>query len=213
MHSLNRFHKPFIAAALLLTFLATTLLQGCGGLIVGAAGGAALAAHDRRDAKTILEDQSIESKAVDKLYGDKRLNKKIHVNVTSYNRVVLVTGEVLSSELREHAISIVRNIPEVRRVHNELAVADLTSFSSRTNDTWITSKVKSRIASADGLDTTRVKVVTENGTVFLMGLVTEKEAELAVDAARYADGVKRVVKIFEYVPEPEPPAQPKQTQS
>lgn len=204
--------KPPVTAALLLTLLSALLLQGCGGLIIGAAGGAALAAHDRRDAQTILEDQAIESKAVDSLYGDSQLNKKIHVNVTSYNRVVLVTGEVLSSKLREHAINIVRNIAQVRSVHNELVVADLTSFGSRTNDTWITSKVKSRIAGAEGLDTTRVKVVTENATVFLMGLVTEKEAQLAADAARYAKGVKRVVKVFEYIPEPEPapqtPAQP-----
>jgi osmotically-inducible protein OsmY len=118
--------------------------------------------------------------------------------------VVLVTGETLSHDLRDQVVKIVRNIPNVRRVHNELVVADLTSFKSRSHDTWITSKVKSQMVNAKGLDSTRVKVVTENGSVYLMGLVTNKEADIAVDATRNVDGVKRVVKMFEYIPEPEP---------
>jgi len=178
------------------------LLQGCPAIIVGAAGGTALAVHDRRNSETILQDEKIESTASNKIYQDKQLNTKIHANVTSYNRVVLITGEVLSKDLREHVVDIVRNIPGVKVVHNELVVADLTPFSSRSNDSWITSKVKSKMLNAKDLDATRVKVVTENGAVFLMGLVTDKEAEIAVDIARNVKDVKRVVKIFEIIPEP-----------
>ncbi|MGD8560230.1 MAG: BON domain-containing protein [Gammaproteobacteria bacterium] len=169
-------------------------------------GGAALVAHDRRDSQTIVADQGIESSATDKLYSE--LGKKIHINVTSYNRVVLLTGEVLSHDTREQAVNIVRNIPNVRRVHNELVVDDLTSFKSRSHDTWITSKVKSSLVGAKGLDSTYVKVITENDAVYLMGLVTENEADLAVDVARNVEDVDRVVKLFEYVPEPVPEPQP-----
>lgn len=204
-------NKPFFSGSIkartqfllsLLLILLTLGLQGCAGLIVGAAGGAALAIHDRRDTETIFQDQKIESIAADKIYGDEKLKTKIHANITSYNQVVLVTGEVLSSDLRDRAIDIIQKIPNIKRIHNELVVADLTSFSSRSGDSLITSEVKTKMLSAKGLDATRVKVVTENGRVFLMGLATEKEAEIAVDIARNVKKVKQVIKIFEIIPEP-----------
>lgn len=199
------------AKGLLAICLATNilLLQGCPAVIFGAAGGTALAVHDRRDSQTILQDEKFESVATDKIYEDPKLKKKIHANVTSYNKIVLVTGEVLSSDLREYAISIVQGIPGIKRIHNELKVADLTPFSSRSKDSWITSKVKAQMVSAKGLDATRVKVVTEKQTVYLMGLVTEKEADIAANVARNVKDVIQVVKIFEIIPEPaEPTPQP-----
>ena len=159
---------------------------------------------DRRDAKIIVNDENIESKTTNTLYADTSINKKIHVNVTSYNGVVLVSGEVLSEELRQKVIDIVRNIPDVRRVHNELIVADLTSFESRSGDSWITSKVKSQMMGNKQLESNFVKVVTENDTVYLMGMVTEKEAAIAADIASKVTGVQRVVTLFEYIPEPPP---------
>ena len=111
----------------------------------------------------------------------------------------------LTEELRQQVIDVVRNLPDVKRVHNELAVSQLTTFESRSGDTWITSKVKSQMLSTKELKSTLVKVVTENDTVFLMGIVTEKEADMAVEVARNVEGVKRVVKIFEYIPEPVKP--------
>ncbi|WP_455221711.1 BON domain-containing protein [Kaarinaea lacus] len=159
---------------------------------------------DRRDTKVIVNDENIESKATNILYGDTTINKKIHVNVTSYNGVVLVSGEVLSEDLQQKVIDVIRNIPDVRRVHNELVVADLASFESRSGDTWITSKVKSQMMSDKQLESNFVKVVTENDTVYLMGLVTEKEAEVAAQIASNVSGVKRVVTLFEYIPEPPP---------
>ncbi|MDX1812163.1 MAG: BON domain-containing protein [Gammaproteobacteria bacterium] len=159
---------------------------------------------DRRDTKVIVNDENIESKAANILYGDTTINKKIHVNITSYNGIVLVSGEVLSEDLQQKVIDMVRNIPDVRRVHNELVVADLTSFESRTGDTWITSKVKSQMMGNKQLESNFVKVVTENDTVYLMGMVTEKEAEIAAQIASNVSGVKRVVTLFEYIPEPPP---------
>ena len=156
------------------------------------------------DTKVIVNDENIESKATNTLYGDNNINKKIHVNVTSYNGIVLVSGEVLSEDLRQKVIDVVANIPDVRRVHNELVVADLTSFESRSGDTWITSKVKSQMMGDKQLESNFVKVVTENDTVYLMGLVTEKEAEIAAEIARNVTDVKRVVTLFEYIPEPPP---------
>ena len=180
------------------------MLQGCPAVMIGAAGGTALAIHDRRDSATILQDQRIESIATDKLYDDPQLKGKIHINITSYNRVVLLSGEVLTHAAREQATKIVQNVPGIRVIHNELVVADLTSFASRSKDSLITSKVKAEMLNEKDVDSTRVKVVTENGNVFLMGLVTEKEAELAVNVARNVDDVKQVTRIFEILPEPGP---------
>lgn len=152
-----------------------------------------------RSAATVVEDQRIESTALDRLYGNPELQQKIHVNVTSYNRIVLLSGEALSRELRDHVVDVVRNLPGVRRVHNEIRIKDLTGFQSRTRDGWITSKIKARMLATKGFDAGAVKVLTEEGTVFLMGLVTRKEGRQAAEIARHVNGVKRVVKLFEYV--------------
>ena len=183
-------HQDLFIAGLIIIGV---LLQSCSGI------------PDRRNADRILKDENIESKATNELYGNTKINKKIHVNVTSYNGIVLVTGEVLTEELRQQVIDVIRNLPDVTRVHNELVVGNLTSFESRSGDTWITSKVKSQMLSTKELKSTLIKVVTENDTVYLMGVVTEKEADMAIEVARNVQGVKRVVKIFEIIPEPVKP--------
>jgi osmotically-inducible protein OsmY len=178
--------------AIALVILTSLLLTACSAL------------PDRRDTRVIVNDENIESKATNTLYEDNSINKRIHVNITSYNGIVLISGEVLSEDLRQKVIDVVRNMPDVRRVHNELIVADLTSFESRSGDSWITSKVKSQMMGNKQLESNYVKVVTENDTVYLMGLVTEKEAAVAADIASNVTGVKRVVTLFEYIPEPPP---------
>ena len=180
-------HPGLFIVGVVVSFL---LLQSCSAI------------PDRRSTQVILKDENIESKATNELYGNTKINKKIHVNVTSYNGIVLVTGEVLTEELHQQVIDLIRNLPDVKRVHNELVIGNLTSFESRSGDTWITSKVKSQMLSTKELKSTLIKVVTENDTVYLMGIVTEKEAEMAVEVARNVEGVKRVVKIFETIPEP-----------
>ena len=176
------------------------LLSGCAAplLVAGAAGGAT-AANDERSNQSMLDDQVIEAKAKDAIYADQERAKRVHINVTSYNHVVLLTGEALSKATRTKVLDIVRHLDKVRLVHNEIRIADLTDFSSRTGDSWITSKVKSEMLATRGFPSTRVKVVTENDTVFLMGLVTREVGDHAASIARKISGVKRVVKLFEYL--------------
>ena len=185
---------------ILVTIGSFTLSTGCVApvLVAGAAGGASVA-HDKRSNQAMLDDEVIEAKAKDAIYKDPAMAKRIHINVTSFNRVVLLTGEALSRATRDKAVNIVRNLDKVRRVYNEIRIADLTSFSSRTGDSWITSKVKTKMLTTKGFDATRVKVVTEDGTVFLMGLVTKAIGNQAANIARNISGVKRVVKVFEYL--------------
>jgi osmotically-inducible protein OsmY len=184
---------------LLLLVILPTLLQGCAApvLVAGAAGGAAVNSGER-SADTLVEDQFIETKANDLLYADPKLAKRIHINITSYNHVVLLTGEALSRSLRDHTVNVVRNLNKVRRVHNEIRIADLTNFRSRSRDSWITSKVKTQMIAAKSFPSSRVKVITETGTVYLMGLVSRKTGKRAAEITRNIEGVKRVVKLFEY---------------
>jgi osmotically-inducible protein OsmY len=193
--------KPFfLYLNLLLSCLLLTQLQGCAApiLVAGVAGGATIA-NDKRNTRSMVNDQVIETKTKDKIYADAEIAKKIHINITSYNGVVLLTGETLSKSLRTHAINITRHIDNVRRVHNEIRVADLTGFSSRTNDGWITSKVKTQMLATKGFKSAQIKVTTEAGTVYIMGLVTKEAGNQAAEIARNVSGVKRVVKLFEYI--------------
>lgn len=177
----------------------TVLLGGCAAMVgAGVATGAAVAL-DRRTAGTMLDDQNIEFKAVGALQSDEELWKHSHINVVSFNQIVLLTGETPSEALRQRAAEHVRQLQKVRKVHNEITVAAPSSMLSRSGDSWITGKVKTALLNQLALDVNRVKVVTENGVVFLMGLVTSAEAEKATEIARQVKGVQRVVRIFEYV--------------
>ncbi len=184
-------------------FIATlALVPGCAPVVVGGAATGAAVAHDRRTAGTVLEDQSIELKALARLREDPEIRDQAHINVTSYNLIVLLTGETPTEAMRHRAAEIVRGIDRVRQVHNELRVAAPSSMMSRSSDTLITAKVKTAlfgVKGVEGFDPTRVKVVTENGTVYLMGLVRRVEADAAAEAARTVSGVQRVVKLFEYL--------------
>lgn len=177
----------------------TALLGGCAAVVgAGVATGASVA-YDRRTAGTMLDDQNIELKAVGALQSDEELWRHSHINVVSFNNIVLLTGETPSEALRQRAAEHVRQLPKVRKVHNEIKIAAPSSMLSRSGDSWITGKVKASLLNQLALDVNRVKVVTENGVVFLMGLVTQAEAEKATEIARQVKGVQRVVRIFEYV--------------
>jgi osmotically-inducible protein OsmY len=182
--------------------LLVTLLQGCAGAVVGGAAAGASVAHDRRSAGTVVDDEIIELKAREKLFSDKELFEQTHISVTSYNNILLLSGETPTDALRSRAFSLVSGIPKVRKVHNELVLAAPSSLLTRSSDTWITTKVKTNlfnIKNIEDFDPTRVKVVTENGTVFLLGIVTRQEAEAVVNTSRTVKGVQRVVKLFEYL--------------
>jgi len=175
------------------------LLQACVPAVVGGAAVGAAAAHDRRTFGAIVDDQNIELKAAANIGMDAELKKLVHVNVTSMNGIVLLTGEAATTEARDQVLTQVRAVNGVRRITNELRIAELSSFGSRSLDSLITSAVKSRFLVSKDLDPTRVKVVTEASVVYLLGLVTQAEGDLAADHAATIDGVERVVKVFEYI--------------
>ena len=175
------------------------LLQGCAATIGASAVTGAAVANDRRTAGTILDDQIIEFKVLDVVRLDDELWQQTHVNATSVNNIVLLTGEAPTDELRSRVEALVQQIPKVKRVHNEMVIAAPSSMLSRSSDSWITSKVKMKLISASVEEASRIKVVTENGSVYLMGLVTQREAENATELSRGVSGVQRVVKVFEYL--------------
>ena len=183
-----------IALALIAIALA---LQGCVPVLVaGAAGGAALVATDRRTAGAQVDDEGIELKVVTQasnLYGD-----RAHVNATSYNGLVLLTGEVPDQAAWSSLGNFAKAQAKVKGVQNELVVAPPTNLSQRSNDTYITSKVKARMVEANKFPPNAVKVVTERGVVYLMGIVNRGEGEAAGDTAATTAGVVKVVKVFEY---------------
>lgn len=183
------------------SILIAVWLSGCAALVVGGAvGTGAAVAHDRRTTGTVVEDQSIETKARRAISGDTNLRRQSHINITSYNMNVLLSGETPSEAMRARAGELVRNVGKVRNVYNELTVAAPSSHMVRSSDTWITTKVKANLfgVKVKGFDPTRVKVITENGTVFLLGLVSRPEGDAAAESARQITGVQRVVKLFEY---------------
>jgi osmotically-inducible protein OsmY len=185
----------------LLAALAAATLSGCAALVVGGAVGTAAVVTDRRTAGTQLEDQNIELKALTRIR--ESVGERGHINVTSYNRQVLVTGEAASEADRGAVEQAIGRIEGVRTVVNELAVMGASSMTARSNDTILTSKVKASFIDAKDLHATAVKVVTERGVVYLMGRVTEREANRATDIARGVSGVQKVVKVFEMLSEAE----------
>lgn len=180
-------------------YAALLLLQGCVPLLISGAATGIGAAHDRRTLGAIIDDENVELKAAAAIGLDSTINKLVHVNVTSMNGIVLLTGEAQTLEARDQVLTHLRAINGVRRVTNELRIATPSSLGSRSKDSLITSAVKSRFLVTRHLDPTRVKVITETGVVYLMGLVTHAEGELATENAATIDGVAGVVKVFEYI--------------
>ncbi len=195
--------KPFFsaprAAALAATLAAASLLGGCAVVAGGAVVGTALSATDRRSTGTQVEDQSIELKASNRV--GETVGGRGHVNVTSYNRTVLITGEVASEADRLAVEKALGGIEQVRGTVNELAVMGSSSLTARSNDTYLTSKVKAAFIDAKDLQVNTLKVVTERSTVYLMGRVTEREAKRAAEVARGQSGVAKVVRVFELISE------------
>jgi osmotically-inducible protein OsmY len=177
------------------------LLQGCAALVVGGAATTAVVAHDRRTTGIMVEDQAIEFKTYDQLAKDEAIKQNSKVNVTSYNKVVLLTGQADSDAIRRKAEQIASQVEQVRRVVNEIEIGSTASFGEHSRDVALTTEVKLRLTKVDlpGFDPLRVKVVTERGSVYLMGLLTKEEANEVTEVVRYISGVRRVVKVFEYI--------------
>ncbi len=182
---------------LLLLALCLPVLAGCFGAAAVGVGAGALVLTDRRISETYITDQGIELRAGNRI--DEKYRDKIHVNVTSYNRMLLLTGEAPSPEIKADIEKLASGVPGVKSISNELAIAGPSSLGGRSNDTYITSKVKARFVDAGKFSPNHVKVVTEAGVVFLLGIVTQTEANDAVEIARTTGGVQKVVRVFEVI--------------
>ena len=191
-----------LTIAVLSVAAAAAMLPACAPLAVGGAAlTGAMVVGDRRSSGTQLDDQGIELRAASRLRD--QMGSRARINVTSYNRRALLTGEVANARDKELAESIVKQVDNVQVVNNELDVANSPSFTEKAEDSLLTGKVKAGLLDTKQLSSNAFKVVTERGTVFLMGRVTQREADLATQVARTTKGVGRVVRVLEIISEEE----------
>jgi len=179
--------------------LAGFLLHGCAApLIVGGAAGTAAVSQDRRSAGAMVDDQTIEMKAQGALAEDPELEQSARVVVTSFNGVILLAGQAPDERLKARAEDIVRGLRGVRELRNEMTVGEPIPLGVRSHDTMITANVKSRLLADRATEGSKIKIVTENGVVYLMGLLSRAEGNAAANVASHTPDVQRVIKIFEY---------------
>jgi len=195
--------KPVIQKAVLGLALAAGVvsLSGCFPLIAGGAITGAMVAADRRTSGTVVEDNAIQLKAGNRL--NDNLGERVHINVTAYNRKLLLTGEVPSEQDKQLAEKVVSGVENVQGVYNELAVLGNSTFSQKSSDTLVTSRVKAAIIDAKDLMSNAVKITTDRGTVYVLGRVTPREANRFVEVIRAQDGVHRLVLLWEKITEEE----------
>lgn len=191
----SRFAAPLraaLAAALLLT------LTGCVGAMVAGAGAGTMSANDPRSFGTQLDDEAIENRAINAIRSREDIADQSHVEVVSYNRIVLLIGQTPAVSYRQTLAELVANVPNVRKVYNEMQIAGPRSALTAMSDSTITTKIKSSLLAESDFPSGQIKVVTENGEVFLMGLISRAQAARATDIARSTGGVQKVVQLFEY---------------
>ncbi len=174
-------------------------LAGCSSVIRATTDGPLPEEPRERTLGAAIDDQIIETKTLVNIRAADPQLENAHINAISYNGVLLLVGQVPSEEMRQLAARTAANIKRVRRVHNELAVMGKTTMIVRSNDSWISTKVKSRLALDEQLDASHIKVVTENGVVYLMGIADQRDADRAAEIARTTNGVQKVVRVFEYL--------------
>ncbi|WP_462156564.1 division/outer membrane stress-associated lipid-binding lipoprotein [Pseudoalteromonas sp. GB56] len=179
--------------------VASLFLQGCAAAVVAGTAGAVTAANDRRTIGSQIDDNNIEVKTTLAIKDTLGERKDANVTVVSYNGIVLLLGQVPSEELKSQSQRAAEGVDGLRRLHNQLRIGSPTSITTQSHDTWLTSKVKTQLLAAESVSGNNIKVVTENGEVFLMGLVSKTEANDAVQIARNISGVERVIKVFEYL--------------
>lgn len=188
---------PMVIGAMLLS----VLLSACAPVMFGGVIGTALVATDRRTSGAQVDDEAIEIRGASAMR--ENFGTNAHINITGYNRQVLLTGEVPNDQQRLQAEQLVSKLPNVRSIVNELAVGPASSLADRSSDALITARVKAAMVDSEDVFANVYKVVTERGTVYLMGRVTQREAQRATEVARSVGGVKRVVRVFEFLTEDE----------
>lgn len=187
-----------IAFALL--FSSSYILQGCAPVVIAAAGtggGVGLAANSR-PIKTFREDEKLEYQVQRTIKLNKAIYDSSHINAYVYNGNVLLIGQTPTAEFKQQAEDAARSVSGINKIYNELTVQGSTSSLVRTNDAWITTKIRSLLLKTEGIDSNRFKVITEDGTVYLLGKVSREQADKAVDVVRTIEGVQKVVRVFEY---------------
>lgn len=188
-----------IGQLVLVATVGVTLLSGCiTALVAGAVITTVDIIHDRRSAGEYVDDNTIELTAQNYLISTKALRAGVHIKQVSWNGIFLITGEIDQESTKQEVIAHLNAISGVRQLVDETTITGKTAMLARTNDSWITSKVKASLLVKTGLDANRVKVITTDGSVYLMGIVTREEGQRATDLARKVKGVARVVKVFEY---------------
>ncbi len=175
------------------------LLSGCSNILSGLSDGPIKENYSKRTWGSFIDDQSIETKAKVNVKKASTSLAQSHISVVSYNGIVLIVGQVADLQNKQLASSVVKKIRKVRRVHNELSIAGPSNFLVRSSDNWLTSKTKVKMSFTPDIQSRRIKIVTENGVVYLLGLVTRKKANRIVKQVRENYGVQKIVKIFEYV--------------
>ena len=200
---MNKLQK--ITKNISLIVIATVILSdltACAPLVLASAASGVAVLTDRRTTGTYVEDKAIELKAMNKLNENLTVAKQSHVTVLSFNERVLVTGEASSENIKNQIEQIIKTLPKVKTVYNEIRVSKSSSFKESTYDSWLSTKVKANLTSDLRVNPLDIKVMTNKNTVYLMGLVTQQEAEIATNISRKVSGVGKVVKLFEYIQDP-----------
>lgn len=179
--------------------LLSTILQGCAVATVVAVTAGATMVADRRSFSKQIDDQTIEFTAHNELAKQKALSNNTNLHVVSMNGTVLIVGQAPNSYLRDLAIKTIKQVPDIVSIHNQIRISSNTAVTTQSNDIWLTSKVKSALLANGEVNAKDIKVVTENSEVFLLGLVTKEEAEVVVEITRNINGVRQVIKAFEYI--------------
>ncbi len=181
-----------LASLLVISLISIVTLSGCAAPAIVAGGAAAgVMAVDRRDTQAIVDDNNIVLKIKEAIYTDESIKRDIHVNVTSYNGAVLLSGETPTMAMRDKVVRHAQHVAKVKRIYNETIVAPVSEFKSRREDAWITTKAKSALLGTKNINSMQFKVVTENQIVYLMGLVSEEEGTIAANAVRQVEGVPK----------------------
>lgn len=194
-------HPRRLPSVLLAGLALATVLSACAPVIIGGAVMGSLAAADRRTLGAQVEDEGIEQRSSNRIR--EHLGDRVHINVTSFNRQVLLTGEVPSEQDKQLAEQVISRVENVRAIINELAILGHSTLAQRSSDSLVTGRVKAQLIDSKDLSASSFKVVTERGTVYLMGRVTAREADRGTDIARNTSGVQKVIRLFEVISEEE----------
>ncbi len=189
-------HYRYLALSFILSL---SLLTGCSSFVAATTSGTTEEDYGERTLGTIVEDNTIEAKAESIIVGLEEKIGESNIQVKSFNMVLLITGQVTTKDAKQTVSKATKNIRHVKRVHNELEIIGPTAFISRVNDSYLSTKVSSRLIFTDGIESDRIDTVVENGTVYLMGLVTQEEAKRSVEALQNVSGLEKIVRVFEYI--------------